>query len=148
METELSCDVRFRNKAPSLPPLFRQLWYHMRHIYLFCCIFYHCSETQHISETLFLLCCRYMLYLAHDVIAVVLGFYVPPTVKVIRRRDLGLKSHSKDWRSPGSNSGPLVYKAGSLTARPRRLLAHDVEATFPFPICWQHIEFFFLKFEC
>ena len=53
---------------------------------------------------------------------VVLGFYVPPTAKVIWRRDLGLKSHPKDWRSPGSNSGPLVYKAGSLTARPRRLL--------------------------
>ena len=52
---------------------------------------------------------------------VVLGFYVPPTAKVIRRRDLGLKSHPKDWRSPGSNSGPLVYKAGSLTARPWRL---------------------------
>ena len=56
------------------------------------------------------------------VVVVVLGFYVPPTAKVIRRRDLGLKSHPKDWRSPGSNSGPLVYKAGSLTARPRRLL--------------------------
>ena len=27
---------------------------------------------------------------------VVLGFYVPPTAKVIRRRDLGLKSHPKD----------------------------------------------------
>ena len=54
-------------------------------------------------------------------VVVVLGFYVPPTAKVIRRRDLGLKSHPKDWRSPGSNSGPLVYKAGSLTARPRRL---------------------------
>ena len=50
------------------------------------------------------------------------GFYVPPTAKVIRRRDLGLKSHPKDWRSPGSNSGPLVYKAGSLTAQPWRLL--------------------------
>ena len=56
------------------------------------------------------------------VVVVVLGFYVPPTAKVIWRRDLGLKSHPKDWRSPGSNSGPLVYKAGSLTARPRRLL--------------------------
>ena len=51
-----------------------------------------------------------------------LGFYVPPTAKVIRRRDLGLKSHPRDCRSPGSNSGPLVYKAGFLTARPRRLL--------------------------
>ena len=36
---------------------------------------------------------------------VVLGFYVPPTAKVIRRRDLGLKSHLKDWRSPGSKEG-------------------------------------------
>ena len=27
---------------------------------------------------------------------VMLGFYVPPTAKVIRRRDLGLKSHPKD----------------------------------------------------
>ena len=33
-------------------------------------------------------------------VVVVLGFYVPPTAKVIRRRDLGLKSHPKDWRSP------------------------------------------------
>ena len=33
--------------------------------------------------------------------------YVSPTAKVIRRRDLGLKSHPKDWRSPGSNSRPL-----------------------------------------
>ena len=51
-----------------------------------------------------------------------LGFYVPPTAKVIRRRDLGLKSHPKDWRSPGSNSRPLVYKASSFTTTPRRLL--------------------------
>ena len=57
------------------------------------------------------------------IVVVVLGFYVPPTAKVIRRRDFGLKSHPKDWRSPESNSGPLVYKAGSLTARPRRLLS-------------------------
>ena len=38
-----------------------------------------------------------------SVVVVVLGFYVPPTAKVIWRRDLGLKSHPKDWRSPGSN---------------------------------------------
>ena len=56
-------------------------------------------------------------------VLVVLGFYVPPTAKVIQRRDLGLKSHPKDWRSPGSNSRPLVYKASSLTTSPRRLLA-------------------------
>ena len=36
------------------------------------------------------------------VVVVVLGFYIPPTAKVIRRQDLGLKSHPKDWRSPGS----------------------------------------------
>ena len=39
----------------------------------------------------------------HDfntVLVVVLGFYIPPTAKVIRRRDLGLKSYPKDWRSP------------------------------------------------
>ena len=59
-------------------------------------------------------------------VVVVLGFYVPPTAKVIRRRDLVLKSHPKDWRSPGSNSRPLVYKAGSLTARPQRLLFYCV----------------------
>ena len=41
---------------------------------------------------------------------------------VIWRWDLYLKSHPKDSRSPGSISGPLVYKAGSLTARPLRLL--------------------------
>ena len=57
------------------------------------------------------------LYVFLIVVVVVLRFYVPPTAKVIRRRDIGLKSHPKDWRSPGSNSGPLVYKAGSLTAR-------------------------------
>ena len=56
------------------------------------------------------------------VVVIVLWFYVPSTAKVIQRRDLGLKSHPKDWRSPGSNSGPLVYKASSLTTTPRRLL--------------------------
>ena len=55
-------------------------------------------------------------------VVVALGFYVPPTAKVIRRRNLGLKSHPKDWRSPGSKSRPLVYKASSLTTTPRRLL--------------------------
>ena len=53
---------------------------------------------------------------------VVLGLYVPPTAKVIRRRGLGLKSHPQDWRSPESNSRPLVYKASSLTTTPRGLL--------------------------
>ena len=53
---------------------------------------------------------------------VVLGFNVPPTAKDICRRDLSLKSHPKDWRSPGSNSRPLVYKASTLTTTPQRLL--------------------------
>ena len=56
------------------------------------------------------------------VVVVVLGFYVPPTAKVIRRRDLDLESLPKDWRNSGSNSRPLVYKASSLTTTPQRLL--------------------------
>ena len=32
-------------------------------------------------------------------VVVVLGFIVPSRTKVIRRRDRGLKSHTKDWRS-------------------------------------------------
>ena len=55
-----------------------------------------------------------------------LGFYVPQTAKVIRSRGLGLKSHPKDWRNPGSNSRPLVYKASSLTTTPWRLLRISV----------------------
>ena len=31
-----------------------------------------------------------------SLVVVVLGFYVSPTAKVIRRRDLSLKSHPKD----------------------------------------------------
>ena len=39
-----------------------------------------------------------LLSLEENVVAVVvLGFYVPPTTKVIQRRDLGLKSHPKDF---------------------------------------------------
>ena len=72
-------------------------------------------------------------------VVVVLGFYVPPTAKVIRRRDLGLKSHPKDWRSPGSNSGPHVYKAGSLTARSRRLLI--------LVMCVEHIYLKYFRFH-
>ena len=75
-------------------------------------------------------------------VVVVLGFYVPPTAKVIRRRDLGLKSHPKDWRSPGSHSGPLVYKAGSLTARPRRLLTGKV-----LPVVHVHVFSLDIKFQ-
>ena len=36
------------------------------------------------------------------VMVVVLGVYVPPTAKIIRRRDQGLTSHPKYWRNPGS----------------------------------------------
>ena len=59
-----------------------------------------------------------------------LGFYVQPTAKVIRKRDIGLKTHSKDLRSPGSYSRPLVYKASSLTNTPRRLLAVELIVSF------------------
>ena len=38
----------------------------------------------------------------------VLAFYVPSLAKVIRRRNLGLMSHPKDWRSPGSNESQHV----------------------------------------
>ena len=57
-----------------------------------------------------------------DGFVVVLEFYLPQTSKVIRRRDLGLKSHPKDWRRLGSNSRPQVYKVSSLTTTPWRLL--------------------------
>ena len=44
--------------------------------------------------------------------------------------DLGLTSHQQlrsqshptDWRSPGSNLRPLIYKASDITTAPRRLL--------------------------
>ena len=37
------------------------------------------------------------------VVVVVFGLNVVPIAMVIRRGDLRLKSHPKDWRSPGSN---------------------------------------------
>ena len=55
---------------------------------------------------------RKLLFAYANVVVVVLGFYVPPTAKVILRRDLG------------SNSQPLVYTASSLTTTPWRLLNH------------------------
>ena len=55
-------------------------------------------------------------------VVVMLGFYLPPTAKVIQRRELSFISHPKDWRSLGSNSLPLVYKVSSLTTTPQRLL--------------------------
>ena len=48
---------------------------------------------------------------------VVLGFYVPSIAKVIRRRDLGLKSHSKDWKSPESNPHPWYTRRMDLPLR-------------------------------
>ena len=66
------------------------------------------------------------------VAVVVLGFYVPPTAKVIRRRDLGLKSHPNDWRSLGSNTRLLVYKASSFTTTPRRLVVSMVLSNLRF----------------
>ena len=56
------------------------------------------------------------------------GFYVPTTAKVIRRRDLGLKPHLKDWRCPaGSKQRPLVYKARSFTTTQKMHLYQHVK---------------------
>ena len=48
------------------------------------------------------------------VVVVVLGFYVSSTAKVIKRRDLGLKSHPKDcisWLSASLNrTGSIATK--------------------------------------
>ena len=43
-----------------------------------------------------------------------LWFYVLPTATNIQRRDLGLKSHPKVWRSSEATPGPPVYKVGEL----------------------------------
>ena len=58
-----------------------------------------------------------------------LWFYAPSTAKGIWRRDLGFKSHLKDWRSQGSNSRPLVYKVSSFTTKPQRLLYSVTQLT-------------------
>ena len=66
----------------------------------------------------------------------VLGFYAPPTAKVIWRRDLGLKSRPKDRRNLGlnswaldhnSSSWPQDYKASSKTTTQQRLLSVAVQ---------------------
>ena len=44
----------------------------------------------------------------------VFEYHVPPTTKFIWRRDLVLKSHPMNWKSGGSNPGPLVYKVIDL----------------------------------
>ena len=56
-----------------------------------------------------------------------LGFYVPPTAMVTRRRDLALKSHPKVRRTTGLNSRPLVYKASSLTTEASEILVFGTE---------------------
>ena len=38
------------------------------------------------------------------------------------RRDLGLKSHTKNWRSRGSNQRPQDFRTSTLTTAPRPLL--------------------------
>ena len=45
--------------------------------------------------------------IAAVVVVVLIGSYVPPTAKIIRRRDLDFKSHKKDWRL-------LPYQASTL----------------------------------
>ena len=55
----------------------------------------------------------------------VLEFNVPLTTRSWRRH-LGLQSHPKDWRSRGSNWGPLDCKASMLTTAPRPLLEEQI----------------------
>ena len=50
-----------------------------------------------------------MLCRVAAVVVVVLGFYVSPTAKVIRRRDLGLKSHPKDCVAAVKGLPELIY---------------------------------------
>ena len=62
------------------------------------------------------------------VVVVVLGFYVPPTAKVIQRRDLGLKSHLKDFSYDGTHTDQRQIISGrqlALTSLPY-LHAHMV----------------------
>ena len=42
---------------------------------------------------------------------------VPPTDEVIRRPNICLKSHPKDWRSPESTPGPEVIKLFSCSSQ-------------------------------
>ena len=55
-------------------------------------------------------------------VVVVLGFYVPPTAKVIWRRDLGLKSHPKDWFCYGVVSERRCH--GMVSVSKNRHLSH------------------------
>ena len=55
------------------------------------------------------------------VVVVVLGYNVLPTAQVIRRLDLDLKSHPKDWKKLWSNPRTLVYKANTLITKSQRL---------------------------
>ena len=48
------------------------------------------------------------------VVVVVLGFNVPSTAKVIRRRDLGLKSHPKDCRFLNSRAAKGALEQSEL----------------------------------
>ena len=57
-----------------------------------------CPLSPEITITMSVTLCR------EDDTVVVLGFYVPPTAKVIWGQGLGLKPHPKDRRSPGLNS--------------------------------------------
>ena len=56
------------------------------------------------------------------IVVFVFVFNVPPTAKVIWRRDIGLKSYPTDLWSRESNLRPLVYKASGLSTTPQRPL--------------------------
>ena len=72
---------------------------------------YSCLKGEKVqSDSLWLFTACIVLW-SFNIVVVVLGFNVPPTAKVIRRWDIGLKSHLNDWRSRGSNLRPMVSKA-------------------------------------
>ena len=66
----------------------------------------------------------YVVVVVVNVVVVVVS-YISPTTEVLRRRDLGSNSNTKDWKSPSSNSRTLVYKASSLTAAHGGLSPYD-----------------------
>ena len=64
----------------------------------------------------FVNCCHFNIY-EHNkfhaqlscALVIEFVFNVPPTAKVIWRQGHGLESHPTDWRTQGSNSGPLRF---------------------------------------
>ena len=71
--------------------------------------------------------CIYLLALKSEFV-----FNIPPTAKVIWRQSNSLESHQTDWRSQGSNSGPLV-QGEWLTHLCQMEFPTVINRTSPFP---------------